>query len=93
MREMSQLKTTMEQQHKLIAHEFEQWKAERQALEVSIQNAPTSNHKENLFLYERYKEIFDLQKQGLTAEQIAKKLEKGSGEVALILQLAVQERG
>jgi len=44
-----------------------------------------------LLLHDRYKEIFDLHNQGLSVDQIAMKLEKGSGEVAFILQLAVQE--
>lgn len=42
----------------------------------------------NLFITERYKEIFDLYDKGLSAEQIAKELEKGLGEISFILQLA-----
>jgi len=38
-------------------------------------------------LKERYREIFQLEEQGLSAEQIAAKLNKGLGEVEFILRL------
>ncbi|WP_040209401.1 DUF6115 domain-containing protein [Neobacillus jeddahensis] len=91
MQEMTQLKSTIEQSHSILMHEFEQWKVERQALESSMRVAATPPKIENLFLNERYQEIFDLQRQGFSVEQIAKKLDKGCGEITLILQLAAQD--
>lgn len=91
-REITELKIALTHFHKTFLQETEQWRSERQALEASIHATRKSNSGKNLLLNDRYKEIFDLQAQGLTVDQIAKKLEKGSGEVAFILQLASQAR-
>jgi DNA-binding NarL/FixJ family response regulator len=40
---------------------------------------------------ERYKEVFDLQRQGKSMDYIAKKMSMNKGELQLILQLAKQE--
>jgi DNA-binding NarL/FixJ family response regulator len=89
-REMTELKMAMEHHHTLIKQEYEQLQAERQAFTASVQTKAQSNNGQNLLLNDRYKEIFELQEQGLSAEQIAAKLEKGFGEVDFILQLAAQ---
>ncbi|ETI68107.1 DUF6115 domain-containing protein [Neobacillus vireti] len=91
-REITELKIALNHLHKTFQQESEQWRSERQALEASIKAARKSNIGQNLLLNDRYKEIFDLQAQGFSVDQIAKKLEKGSGEVAFILQLAAQAR-
>lgn len=91
-REITELKIAVNHLHKTFQQETEQWRSDRQALEASINAARQSNSGQNLLLNDRYKEIFDLQAHGLSVDQIAKKLEKGSGEVAFILQLAAQAR-
>jgi hypothetical protein len=89
--EFNEIKGTMEYYHLLFQQEYEQWKSERQAMELSDNAETKSNISQSLFLNDRFKEIFDLQKQGLSVEQIATKLGKGTGEVSFILQLAAQE--
>jgi hypothetical protein len=91
-REINDLKMTLEHFHKTLKQGIEQLRAERQSFEGSVQAATKSKNGQNLLLNDRYKEVFDLQKQGLTVDQIAKQLEKGTGEVSFILQLATQER-
>lgn len=88
-REMAELKAQSEHIHGFIQEEFANWRAERKALEASLQKREKSKIQPNLQLNDRYKEIFDLHDQGLSVEQIAKELEKGVGEVAFILQLAL----
>jgi hypothetical protein len=93
LREISELRVNVEDFHQSVKREIKQLRAERKAFEVSLQvEKKKSKQVENLFLNDRYKEIFDLQQQGLSVEEIANKLEKGHGEVAFILQLAAQER-
>ena len=64
----------------------------REEFQSLVEKAKSDLHEEklenNLFITERYKEIFDLQDKGMSDEQIAKELEKGLGEVSFILQLA-----
>ncbi|MDF2859009.1 MAG: hypothetical protein K0Q87_4860 [Neobacillus sp.] len=93
LREISELRVNVEDFHQSVKREIKQLRAERKAFEASLQiEKKKSKQVENLFLNDRYKEIFDLQQQGLSVEEIANKLEKGHGDVALILQLAAQER-
>jgi t-SNARE complex subunit (syntaxin) len=89
---LRELRVNVEEFHQTLQREIQQFRTERKALEVSLQVEKKSKQVENLFLNDRYKEIFDLQQQGLSVEEIANKLEKGHGEVAFILQLAAQER-
>ncbi|MDR7235687.1 DUF6115 domain-containing protein [Neobacillus drentensis] len=91
-REITELKIALNHFHKTFKQETEQWRSERQALVATIEATRKANNGQNLLLNDRYKEIFDLQDQGLSVDQIAKKLEKGAGEVAFILQLAAQVR-
>ncbi|MFJ7726525.1 DUF6115 domain-containing protein [Neobacillus sp. NPDC097160] len=91
-REITELKIAVNHFRKTFQQETEQWRSDREALEASIEATRKSNTGQNLLLNDRYKEIFDLQAQGLSVDQIAKELEKGSGEVAFILQLAAQAR-
>ncbi|CAH2712914.1 hypothetical protein BACCIP111895_00047 [Neobacillus rhizosphaerae] len=91
-REISELKMTLKHYQQTLKQESEQWRIERQTLEASIKATRKTMSGQDLLLNDRYKEIFDLQDQGLSVDQIAKKLEKGSGEVAFILQLAAQQR-
>lgn len=90
-REINELKGTMEHYQLLVHKESEKWTAERQALESPVQATTKSKNQQNLLLNDRYKEIFDLHAQGLSVDEIAKKLEKGCGEVTFILELAAQE--
>jgi IS30 family transposase len=89
---LRELRVNVEEFHQTLQREMKKWRAERKAYEASLQVEKKSKQVENLFLNDRYKEIFDLQQQGLSVEEIANKLEKGHGEVAFILQLAAQER-
>ncbi|MDQ0199575.1 DUF6115 domain-containing protein [Neobacillus ginsengisoli] len=91
-REMTVLKRTIEDYQTIFLQESERQRAERQVFEASVQTVTNSKREQELFLNDRYKEIFDLQKKGLSAEQIAKKLEKGCGEISFILQLAAKAR-
>jgi hypothetical protein len=96
-RQMSDLKSMVENDRIIDQRAQEEWKAEiLAALDTVAAVAPetksTSNSGQHLLLNDRYKEIFNLQKKGLDAEQIAKELGKGYGEVAFILQLADQAR-
>ncbi|WHY79718.1 hypothetical protein QNH20_11455 [Neobacillus sp. WH10] len=89
--EITELKITLRQYQQTIKAENEQWRIDRHELVASIKATEKTMSGQNLLLHDRYKEIFDLHNQGLSVDQIAMKLEKGSGEVAFILQLAVQE--
>lgn len=91
-REMSAMKTAMEDQHALAKQQYELLHAKLHSFAESVQSAPSSNGGQNLLLNDRYKEIFELQKKGFSAQQIAAKLDKGLGEVDFILQLAAQSR-
>lgn len=90
--EINELKMTIEHFQKTVKQGIEQWRAERQAFEASVQAKTKSKAGQALLLNDRYKEVFDLQKQGLSVDQIAKQLEKGSGEISFIIQLSAQER-
>lgn len=90
-REINELKGTMEHYQLLVHKESEKWTAERQAMESPVQATTKSKNQQNLLLNDRYKEIFDLHARGLSVDEIAKKLEKGCGEVTFILELADQE--
>lgn len=90
-REINELKLILEQYHRSVQGEFEQLRAERKAFEKSVITTTKVNNGQDLLLNNRYKEIFDLQKQGLSVEEIAKQLEKGTGEVSFILQLGAKE--
>ena len=90
--DINELKMDIDHYHVTIQKEFKQWRAERQAFETSLQAQSDSKNSQTLFLNDRYRDVFDLQKQGLSVDQIAKELERGSGEVSFILQLAAQER-
>ncbi|MFH7818114.1 helix-turn-helix domain-containing protein [Neobacillus thermocopriae] len=83
-REWNELKTMMERHHEEVLTELGKWEATRQ----SMQQTSHSTQNQHLFLQDRYKEIFHLHQQGFSVEQIAKKLDKGVGEVSFILQLA-----
>ncbi|MDR7001004.1 DUF6115 domain-containing protein [Neobacillus niacini] len=91
-RDTAELELTVECFSLAIKREFNKWQAEKQALAAAVQSVEKSPNEQQLFLNERYKEIFDLYAQGLSAEQIARKLDKGYGEVSFILQLASQEQ-
>ncbi|CRK80931.1 DUF6115 domain-containing protein [Neobacillus massiliamazoniensis] len=88
--ELSELRGTVE----LCAISIQQKNARKKLNKnTSLSVVPSTNkanHVKKLSLNVRYKEIFDLHQQGLTAEQIARKLEKGYDEVSFILELASQ---
>ncbi len=89
-REMVVLKDKLKQYHAIIQNEVHQLKEERRKLEKMVEGSVKTNTMHQLFLNDRFEQIFTLQKQGLSAEQIAKKLDKGTGEVSFILELAKQ---
>lgn len=88
--EITELKRAMDHQRALTQKEFALLRDEIQPFKISIKTPIDSNGVQNLIVNNRYTEIFELQKKGLSAEQIAAKLDKGLGEVEFILQLAVQ---
>jgi DNA-binding NarL/FixJ family response regulator len=94
-REIHELKMLMKHHQTLIQDAHEQWKAELEAYEATAKiesKTKTGDSGQNLFLNDRYKEIFELQNKGQSVDEIAKQLGKGSGEISFILQLAEQAR-
>jgi hypothetical protein len=89
-RDMVELKATLEQTHTQILKELRQLRVENVELQKLVQTPVHTNPEHHLLLNNRYGEIFTLQKQGLSPEQIAKKVDKGTGEVLLIIELAKQ---
>jgi hypothetical protein len=89
-RDMIELKATLEKTHTQILKELRQLREENVELQKLVQTPIHTNPEHQLLLNNRYGEIFTLQKQGLSPEQIAKKLDKGTGEVLLIIELAKQ---
>jgi len=87
-REMADLKSFVDQHTRLFQIEMARFRAEREQAveEPKIQEVEREN--EHLFLTDRYKDVFELQKQGLSIGEIAKKLDKGYTEIEMILQLA-----
>lgn len=94
--ELGELKASIDQQNRMLQMELSRIKPERSPVvekqKPSIKVKVQEERPETLFLNDRYKEIFDLQQQGLSTEEIAKKLKKGYSEVELILQLAGKRR-
>jgi DNA-binding NarL/FixJ family response regulator len=91
-REINELKGTLNFLRSWLEKDYQKIKTELQALGSINHERNTSKYKPNLFLNDRYKEVFDLYEKGLSADEIAKKLGKGSGEIEFILQLASQDR-
>ncbi|MDF2557324.1 MAG: hypothetical protein K0R71_1152 [Bacillales bacterium] len=89
-REITELKRAIDYQKNLAQQEISQLREEIKFATVKVQTPIESKSEQNLLLNNRYMEIFELQKKGLTAEQIAAKLDRGLGEVEFILQLASQ---
>jgi len=85
---MSDLKTFVDQHTRLVQVEMARFRAEQERPSVVAPTTEQKVERETLFLNERYKEVFELQDQGLSVSEIAKKLEKGDTEIQLILQLA-----
>lgn len=86
--------------------EQKQWQARLQSLEAQVselerrlaQTAPAgSQHKDERReadlprVYDRYRHLIELHRQGMSTEQIVKESGMNHGEVQLILQLASQE--
>ncbi|MCL6574105.1 MAG: hypothetical protein K6T88_20915 [Bacillus sp. (in: Bacteria)] len=91
-REISEQKISLDHYQRSLQQESELWKEARKAFHSSRLATKESTIEQTLLLNDRYKEIFDLHKQGLSIGEIAQKLEKGNGEVSFILQLDVQAR-
>jgi DNA-binding NarL/FixJ family response regulator len=89
---ISEQKISLDHYQRLLQQESEQWKEARKAFQSTGLATKESTIEQTLLLNDRYKEIFDLHKQGLSVEEIAQKLEKGNGEVSFILQLDAQAR-
>lgn len=90
-REVVELGRVVERSHRNIQNQIQQLRQERIVENLSTGDLDLSASAQHLLLNDRYKEIFDLKKNGLTVEQIAKELGKGYGEVAFILDLANQD--
>lgn len=86
MKEVIELRKALDQSHQVLLDQLERLQQKETVGQQSIPSV-SSQH---LLLNDRYKDIFELKEKGLTAEQIAKELEKGYGEVAFILDLANQ---
>jgi DNA-binding NarL/FixJ family response regulator len=91
-REISEQKISLDHYQRSLQHESQQWKEARKAFQSSLLATKESTIQQTLLLNDRYKEIFDLHKQGLSVGEIARKLEKGNGEVSFILQLDAHAR-
>lgn len=61
--------------------------------ELAASTAKTAATPDLMLLDNRYRDIFDLKKQGKTHEEIARQLEMGTGEVDLIIQLHAMADG
>jgi len=90
--EINELNARIKQFSRIAQKNSVQPRVESKIEETSAVTEMEVKKDQNLFLNDRYKEIFELKKQGLAAEEIAKKLDKGLGEVSLILELAAQEQ-
>ncbi|AGK55390.1 DUF6115 domain-containing protein [Bacillus sp. 1NLA3E] len=91
-RQLMEVKSKLEHYYESIQLEPQQWRAEKPFFEAPPQVETKPKKEQKLLLNDRYKEIFELNVQGLTADEIAKKLDRGYGEVSLILGLAAQEK-
>jgi DNA-binding NarL/FixJ family response regulator len=91
-REINELIGTVNFLRSWLEQDYKKIKAEMQALSSIKQDRNNAKNKQTLLLNDRYKEVFDLYEKGLSADEIAKKLGKGSGEIEFILQLASQDR-
>ncbi|MDF2536003.1 MAG: hypothetical protein K0R18_2162 [Bacillales bacterium] len=87
-RELTELKRLVDHQKTLAQKELNQLREEIKSHTVTIQTPLDLNSEQNSSLTNRYVEIFELQNKGLSAEQIAAKLDRGLGEIEFILQLA-----
>ena len=90
--EVKELKENVEFLKLWLDQDYKKMKMDIQSVNCSPkqENNPTTN-RQHLFLNDRYKEIFELHEKGFSADEIAKELGKGSGEIAFILQLAEQD--
>ncbi|MEH7107199.1 DUF6115 domain-containing protein [Bacillus sp. JJ1764] len=91
MNEMNELKIELSKQQKILLKKMEELRVEKQVTYAAPKPVEPVKKEPSLFLNDRYKDIFALHQQGMTIDEIAKKLEKGVGEVSLILQLANQD--
>ncbi len=87
-REMADLKSFIDQHTRLFQIEMARFRAEREEAVAAPKIQEVDRQNEHLLLNDRYKDVFDLQQQGLSISDIAKKLDKGYTEIEMILQLA-----
>jgi DNA-directed RNA polymerase specialized sigma24 family protein len=80
-----------------LARVESEWAAWRAAGEAAVSGAPRASEEEladAFALRERYRRVFELRQEGLSPDEIAKRLGAGQGEIELILSLAgSRERG
>ncbi|UFJ42152.1 hypothetical protein LOK74_06550 [Brevibacillus humidisoli] len=91
MEEVDQLRDRIDQLEKQVAVVSGQMKA-MPAMQLEAEERPLAEE-DSLLLRNRYKRVFELQGEGLKAEEIAKRLGAGRGEVELILSLASSGQG
>ncbi|PFP30799.1 hypothetical protein COJ96_02215 [Bacillus sp. AFS073361] len=92
-RTIDEFKGTVQEYHTFFQQVREQqWGMEKPVDERSVQSRTISNNGQKLLVQDRYKEIFELREQGLSVEQIARKLEKEYDEVSFIIQFADKAR-
>ncbi|MGD8191042.1 DUF6115 domain-containing protein [Brevibacillus ginsengisoli] len=107
-KENDQAVTTMERNHQKTASEIHQLNERVQHLENELKHMRSLIHSrqevatteetiaepeaDSLFLKERFKRVFELKREGLSADEIAKRLGAGRGEIDLIFSLATPEQ-
>ncbi len=89
--EITELRRMVENYHSALKQVKEQLSTRNQIPDSTFQMETKLNseiQEKKLFLNDRFRDVFDLHKQGLSVEQIARELEKEYDEVSFILQLA-----
>ncbi|RKD24216.1 hypothetical protein BEP19_07370 [Ammoniphilus oxalaticus] len=90
LRLVSETNLKMEQQFRALSAQIVELQVELEQLRsqaVNTDNEDETTNGQQLGLERRYADVFQLAKQGLPKEEIAKQLEMGTGEVELIMQL------
>jgi len=92
MQELNQLQQRVQQLEQQMAAVTQQLAA-RPAEQGKQPAADPAAEEDALRLRNRYKRVFELQREGLSSEEIAKRLGAGRGEIELILSLAASGQG
>jgi thioesterase domain-containing protein len=84
---MAAMKQDFEKQLHALSQEIHVLEQEVTQLKSKPAATAAIDNQDALLLDNRYREIFDMRQQGLSNDVIARKLDMGTGEVALIVQL------